>query len=233
MAEPLIEPVLTLPLSPETALPAYEVNAHFVHGGPGFGRRIALTFDDGPRPGTTEIVLAELAKRNLKATFFIIGANAKLYPDLVKAVHEGGHEVANHSYTHPQLSKLSNEKVKQELERTQEAIYNSCGVLPVWFRPPYGAFRVNQGPIPRAMDLGVAYWSVDPLDWKKPGVATITSRVLSQTRPGSIVLMHDIHQQTATAVPAIFDGLLEKNYVMTSMSGFLGHPYPAGDVVES
>lgn len=226
VAQTLVQPSVGEDLKGE-----YEVNAHFVHSGPGFGHRIALTFDDGPTPGVTEIVLAELAKRNLKATFFMIGNKVLMYPDLARAVVEAGHEVANHTFTHPTLSKLSAERVDSELQKCQEAIITTTGKTPVWFRPPYGAFRKEQGTIPRSKDLGVTYWSVDPQDWAQPGVAKIASRILSTARPGSIILMHDLHKQTALAVPAIFDGLLEKDFNMTRLTGFLGNPYPAGEVV--
>jgi peptidoglycan/xylan/chitin deacetylase (PgdA/CDA1 family) len=154
-----------------------------------------------------------------------------MYPDLARAVVEAGHEVANHTFTHPTLSKLSSERVNSELQKCQDAIITITGKTPVWFRPPYGAFRKDQGPIPRSKDLGVTYWSVDPQDWAQPGVAKITSRILTAARPGSIILMHDLHKQTAQAVPAIFDGLLEKDFNMTRLTGFLGNPYPVGEVV--
>ncbi|NJK92917.1 MAG: polysaccharide deacetylase family protein [Blastochloris sp.] len=203
----------------------YQFNPHFVWRGPGLGRRIAMTFDDGPSPGITEIVLAELAKRNLTATFFMIGSKVERYPALAKAVADAGHEIGNHSFTHPTLSSLSEDRVDQELERTQHAIAQATGQTPVWFRPPYGAFRNNQGHIPQSKNLGVAYWSVDPRDWAKPGVSAIVSRINSGTNPGSIILLHDLHRQTADATGAVLDQLMEASYTFTSLTGFLGQPY--------
>lgn len=205
---------------------AYEVPPHFVSHGPGLGRRIALTFDDGPNPGITEIVLKELENRGMKATFFMIGQRVAACPALAKTVLEQGHEIGNHSYTHPKLSSLSDEKVRNEIESTQKTIQDATGYTPIWFRPPYGAFRHNQGPIAESMGLGITLWSVDPQDWAQPGVDRIISRVTKQADAGSIVLMHDLHKQTAQAVSTIFDQLIEREFEFTTISGFLGKPYP-------
>jgi peptidoglycan/xylan/chitin deacetylase (PgdA/CDA1 family) len=203
----------------------YEVNAHFANHGPGFGRRIAITFDDGPAP-TTPLVLAELQKRNLKATFFMLGQMVKSYPDIAKQVLAAGHEIGNHSYTHPQLGKMPQAAVEQELQSCQDMVAQTLnGYTPVWFRPPYGSFRKDQGSIALAKQLGVITWSVDPNDWRKPGVNVVVDRVLTETRPGSVILLHDIHKTTCDAVPAILDGLLERGYEFTTISGFLGAPY--------
>lgn len=202
-----------------------QTNAHFVNKGPGFNNRIALTYDDGPSPGVTEIVLKELEKRSLTVTFFMIGQKVQMYPGLAKDVADAGHELANHSYTHPALSGLSEQRVNDELQKTQDIIHQTTGKLPAWFRPPYGAFRKDQGPIPRSKSLGVTMWSVDPRDWSKPGAGTIVQRVVSATTPGSIVLLHDLHSQTAEATGAILDQLMEKNFLFAPMSHFLGEPY--------
>jgi len=202
-----------------------QTNAHFVNHGPGFGNRVALTYDDGPSPGVTDIILKELDRRQLKATFFMIGKKVRAYPSLAREVAAAGHELANHTFTHPSLSRLSNDQVISELRQCQEAIGEVTGQEPVWFRPPYGAFRKNQGHMPRAEHLGVAYWSVDPRDWSRPGISRITHTVLNNTRPGSIILLHDLHRQTAEATPTVLDGLEEKDFFLTPMSGLLGDPY--------
>lgn len=206
--------------------PLPQTKAHLASSGPGFNNRIALTFDDGPTPGVTEIVLKELDKRALKVTFFMIGHNVRLYPALAKEVADAGHEIANHSYTHPALSSLSEERVNDELQKTQDVIHEATGKVPAWFRPPYGAFRVkDQGHIPRSKSLGVVLWSVDPRDWSKPGAGSIVQRVVSTTVPGSIILLHDLHSQTAEAAGTLLDLLMEKNYNFASMSHLLGEPY--------
>ena len=221
-----LSPAKAQPNTPATPVEGeFEINPHFINSGPGFGNRLALTFDDGPSPGVTERVLAELSKRNLHATFFLIGSKVDAYPDLARRLVDEGHDVANHSYTHPRLAGMSDAAVEQQLARTQEAIARATGVTPVWFRPPYGAFRREQGTIASKMGLGVAYWSVDPKDWSQPGSSAITQRVLSASQPGSIILLHDLHSQTADAVPAIFDGLIERAFLPTSFHNFVGLPY--------
>ncbi len=214
-------------LVPAPAPPSgeYELNAHFVSSGPGFGNRLAITFDDGPTPGVTEKVLAALKERDLRATFFMIGQRVEAYPDLAKKVLDGGHEIGNHSFTHPKLSSMSDMSVSLELERCQEAVVKATGYRPVWCRPPYGAFKKSQGRLALALGLGVTYWSVDPRDWSQPGVATIIDRVTKGARPGSIILCHDLHQQTADAVDQILDDLLKRQFEFINISGFLGQPY--------
>jgi peptidoglycan/xylan/chitin deacetylase (PgdA/CDA1 family) len=203
----------------------YELNAHFVHSGPGLGNRVSLTYDDGPSPGVTERVLKELDKHKITATFFMIGKKVEAYPALAREVAAAGHELANHTYTHPYLSKYSATRVRDELTRCQEAIAEVTGVTPVWFRPPYGAFRTNQGSLAREQDLGVAYWSIDPRDWSRPGASTIVSRIVSSARPGAIILLHDLHRQTADATGPLLEQLCEKSYQFSPISGFLGDPY--------
>lgn len=223
-------PVLT-PGTPETLpvaepLPPKPDKAHFVYNGPGFGNRIALTYDDGPTPGITDKILDELAQRKLKATFFMIGNKVRRYPEIARAVVAAGHEIANHTYTHPSLNRLSDKRVVEELTRCQDVIAEVTDITPVWFRPPYAAFQnKRQGPMARHQHLGVAYWSVDPRDWANPGVSTIVSKVLGSTRSGSIILLHDLKRQTLQATPAILDGLMKKQFQFTTISGYLGDPY--------
>lgn len=181
-------------------------------------KRVALTFDDGPAPKSTEKVLKALERFKLHSTFFMIGQNVVQSPGLAKEVHDAGHELANHSFTHPSLGSLSQQRVEQELRLCQDAIEKHAGVQPSWLRPPYGSFRTSQGPIARKEQLNVVIWSVDPRDWTRPGVSTIQSRVLSGTAGGDIILCHDLHEQTADAVPGILEGLLERGFEPVTLS---------------
>ncbi|QSR85574.1 polysaccharide deacetylase family protein [Methylacidimicrobium sp. B4] len=200
---------------------------HFVNHGPGLGRRIAVTFDDGPTPGVTEKVLAALRERQLSATFFMIGERVAAAPSLAHRVRGEGHEIGNHSYTHPQLGRLPAPQVLSQLQKTQEVIEQSTGFRPCWMRPPYGSFRPAQAPLAAQEGLGVVLWNVDTRDWARPGTERILETVLTQARPGSIVLMHDLHLQTAEVVGRILDGLLERGFELTTISGFLGNPRTA------
>jgi peptidoglycan-N-acetylglucosamine deacetylase len=180
---------------------------------------IAMTFDDGPSAENTPRLLQMLKQRNIKATFFLIGQNAAANPAIVKQILADGNEVGNHTWTHPQLSKLSDDKVTAEITKTQEAIKTISGYTPTLLRPPYGAITTRQRQwISTQFGLNVILWSVDPFDWKRPGSSVITQRILSQVRPGAIILSHDIHKQTVDAMPATLDGLIAKGYKFVTVS---------------
>jgi peptidoglycan-N-acetylglucosamine deacetylase len=162
-------------------------------------------------------------------TFFMIGPNVVAHPEIARRALAEGHEIGNHSWTHPQLSKLSDQRVTEEITKTQEAIKNACGFTPTLLRPPYGAITKRQREwIENQFELNVILWSVDPLDWKRPGAAVITQRILSGAQSGAIILSHDIHQQTVDAMPATFDALLAKGYKFVTVSQLIAmdHPKP-------
>ena len=120
---------------------------------------------------------------------------------------------------HPQLSKLSDARATDEIEKTQDAIRAACGVTPTLLRPPYGALNKPEHIwIPQQLKLNVIYWTVDTEDWKHPGAAAITQRVLAGARPGAIILQHDTHGQTIDAMPAALDGLIAKGYHLVTVS---------------
>ena len=188
---------------------------------------IAMTFDDGPSAENTPRLLEMLKQRNIKATFFLIGQNAAANPDLVRRILAEGNEVGNHSWTHPQLSKLSDDRVTAEITKTQDAIKQASGFTPTILRPPYGAITPRQRAwIETQFGLNIILWSVDPFDWKRPGASVITQRILSQVRPGAIILSHDIHKQTVDAMPATLDGLIAKGYKFTTVSQLIAMNKP-------
>lgn len=172
---------------------------------------IALTFDDGPHPTNTPRLLDLLRQRNVKATFYVIATNVKRYPDIMRRMVAEGHEVANHTVTHGNLAKMSDEGVRQELRGCHEAIIAATGVAPKTMRPPYGAITSAQKSwIRREFGYPTILWSVDPEDWKKPGSSVVTSRLVSGATPGGILLAHDIHAPTIDAMPSTVDQLLGK-----------------------
>jgi peptidoglycan/xylan/chitin deacetylase (PgdA/CDA1 family) len=203
------------------------IEPNFVNSGPGFARRIALTLDDGPCPGVTEVILNALEKRKIKATFFMIGRRVQAATSLGREVVSAGHEIGNHTQNHIPLSKYTPQRVENEIAQCQGIIQDRLSFSPRWFRPPYGAFRRNQGLIPLAHQLGIAFWNIDPQDWRRPGVDKIVSVVTNQTRPGAIILLHDIHQQTAEAIDQLLDNLLEQEFNFVTLTQFLGLPYPS------
>jgi peptidoglycan-N-acetylglucosamine deacetylase len=188
---------------------------------------IAMTFDDGPSAENTPRLLEILKQRNIKATFFLIGQNVAANPDIVRRILAEGHEVGNHSWTHPQLSKLSDDRVTAEITKTQDAIKDASGYSPTLLRPPYGAITPRQREwIANQFGLNIILWSVDPFDWKRPGASVITQRILSQVRPGAIILSHDIHKQTVDAMPATLDALIAKGYKFVTVSQLIAMNKP-------
>jgi peptidoglycan/xylan/chitin deacetylase (PgdA/CDA1 family) len=183
------------------------------------GNYIAMTFDDGPHPRNTPRLLDMLAKRNIKATFYVIGRSVDLHPGVLRRTVAEGHEIGNHSHTHRLLSKLGDTEVCQEMQRCQDAIGRATGVKPRTMRPPYGGLLQRQRElIHDEFGYPTILWSVDPLDWKRPGPSVVASRILSATTGGGIVLAHDLHSQTVDAMPASFDGLLKRGFKFVTVS---------------
>ena len=178
------------------------------------GNVIALTFDDGPHPQNTPRLLDMLKERGIKATFFLIGKSATTWPDIVRRIVAEGHEVGNHTWSHPQLTSLKESRVLSELQTTHDAIVKACGVAPLLYRPPYGATRLSQQKlIHDHFQYPAILWDVDPLDWQQPRtVAKVHDRVLARTHSGSIILCHDIHEPTVDAMPSTLDELMAKGF---------------------
>lgn len=190
------------------------------------GNHIALTFDDGPHPTNTPRLLDMLRERNIKATFFVVGPNARRYPEIMKRIVAEGHEIGNHTMTHGDLSKMSNTSIKNELDGCRDAIIGACGVNPRIMRAPYGALTSSQKIyIKDTWGYPNIHWSVDPEDWKRPGPSVVANRITSRTRAGGIVLVHDIHAPSVVAMPQALDGLLHKGFrfVTTSQLISLGN----------
>lgn len=186
------------------------------------GKQVALTFDDGPHATLTPRLLDILKERNVKATFFLVGTNVEAYPDIVKRIVTEGHEVASHSLTHPNLGKMPEGSVTEQLEKTHRAIKAACGVDVVSFRPPYGSFTLTQRAWAASrFGYRTILWDVDPLDWKVRDAAKVEAEILRGTTPGSIVLMHDIHKSTVDAVPAVIKGLSEKGMEFVTVSALV------------
>jgi peptidoglycan/xylan/chitin deacetylase (PgdA/CDA1 family) len=188
---------------------------------------IAMTFDDGPHATLTPKLLDLLAAHHIKATFFLIGQNVVDHPEIVQRAIREGHEVGNHSWSHPNLGKMSDDAVRRELRRTDEAIQNATGKRPTIMRPPYGSMTARQKRwIHEEFGYDIILWDVDPLDWKEPGPTTVCNRILKETRPGSIVLSHDIHRGTIEAMPATLEQLEAKHFKFVTVSELIGLATP-------
>ena len=176
-------------------------------------RIVNLTFDDGPVRGNTGRVLDVLANHGVKATFFVVGKQARWYPRLVKREYTEGHSVQNHTYTHPDLTALSNTAIRRELRRTNRAIKAAGVPRPHRFRPPYGTTNSRVKRVGASLGLTQTLWSVDPRDWADPSSSVICRRVVGNVSPGSIVLLHDgTGANTDEALPCIIRRLEAKGY---------------------
>lgn len=185
------------------------------------GKYVALTFDDGPHKTNTERVLNSLKEFDVKATFFMLGNQVDYYPSLVQRVAKEGHEIGNHSNTHPDLSKVDANRVQKEFETTNQRIYDVIGRYPTVFRPPYGSYNNNIITQATNLNLPIIMWSVDSLDWKTKNATSISHEILSTTTNGSIILMHDIHDATADALPSVLRNLKEQGYSFVTVSQLL------------
>ncbi|ARU52556.1 hypothetical protein CBR64_14915 [Cellulosimicrobium cellulans] len=179
-------------------------------------RCVALTFDDGPG-ADTERLLQTLADKHVTATFFLVGTNVEKRPDVVRDTASAGHLLANHTWDHPQLTTLDDDEVRAELERTQEAITQASGATPTFLRPPYGDVDDRVRSVATRTGLQVILWNLDTLDWKTKDAAETRRRAVEGARPGSVVLMHDIHATTVDAVPGIIDDLRAQGYLLVTV----------------
>jgi peptidoglycan-N-acetylglucosamine deacetylase len=183
------------------------------------GPYIAMTFDDGPSATLTPKLLDLLAARHIKATFFVIGENVAEHPEIVARAAREGHEIGNHSWSHPNFAKMSEEHVRQQLWQTDTAIKNATGTRPTLTRPPYGSITAREKRwINNELGYDIILWDVDPYDWKRPGPAVVRNRILKETHPGSIVLSHDIHPGTIEAMPSTLDALAAKGFKFVTVS---------------
>jgi peptidoglycan-N-acetylglucosamine deacetylase len=183
------------------------------------GPYIAMTFDDGPSAALTPKLLDILGAHHIKATFFVIGENVAQHPEIVERAAREGHEIGNHSWSHPNLAKMSDEGVRRQLSRTDEVIKSATGTRPTLLRPPYGSITAREKRwIGDEFGYQIILWDVDPYDWKRPGLAVVRNRILKETRPGSIVLSHDIHPGTIEAMPSTLDALEDKGFKFVTVS---------------
>lgn len=179
---------------------------------------IVLTFDDGPLDPMTPSVLKTLREKEVKATFFLLGQNAKERPDLVKQIQDEGHELASHSYSHPQLTLLSKEAVEKEVKETDRAIFEATGILPRTFRPPYGAINPT---VANIIGKPIIQWNIDSLDWQAKQKEATINQVTQTASAGGIVLMHDIQPATVAALPVIIDNLSNQGFQFITIEELL------------
>lgn len=164
---------------------------NYAFSGPYNKGEIALTFDDGPDPVFTPMILDKLRKYGVKATFFLLGTNMERFPEIVRRISAEGHVIANHSYSHVDLTQVSEEEYHNQIRKSDEIIENLVGYKPKFFRPPYGTINENQLQWATEQGIMVTQWSIDTLDWQGLSAETITQTVTSNMLPGSIILQHN------------------------------------------
>ena len=191
----------------------------------GAAPEVALTFDDGPNPPYTGHILGILARYQVPATFFCVGLQASAHPADIAGMAAAGHGLGNHTWSHPFLPDLTRAQLAEQLDRTDEAVSRAAGGRePGPFRPPYGSRSPD---VLRWLDergSPIVLWDVDPSDWARPGAVVIAGRVLTQARPGTIILMHDgggDRSQTVAALPLIIEGLLDRGFRFTLAAALL------------
>ncbi|MDH6115236.1 peptidoglycan/xylan/chitin deacetylase (PgdA/CDA1 family) [Kitasatospora sp. MAP12-15] len=186
---------------------------YYVHAG---SMALALTIDDGPSADYTPQVLSILRQYGVTATFFMVGSNVDQYPDVARQVHDEGHLIGNHTWSHVDLGTLSADQTRDEIQRTSDIIAQvTDGTSPTLFRAPGGYF--THAAMAVCGDLGLApiSWSVDPEDWSNPGTSAIVDRVLSNATTGSIILNHDglgDRSQTVSALQTYLPQLIDSGY---------------------
>ncbi|MGE8207781.1 polysaccharide deacetylase family protein [Heyndrickxia sp. NPDC080065] len=189
-------------------------------------KMVALTFDDGPHPLYTPQILDTLAKYRAKATFFVIGAHAAEYPYIIKRQVDEGHEIANHTYNHNYRLYKNANYLKNELKKTSNTIQSIAGYQPSLFRPVGGYYNdlIINTAVKNDYRVIMWSWNHDTKDWRKPGVNKIINNVISDTRPGDIILLHDAggdRSQTVKALDKILAALQKKGYECVTVSEML------------
>jgi peptidoglycan-N-acetylglucosamine deacetylase len=184
---------------------------------------VALTYDDGPS-GLTPEILDELSARDGAATFFAMGENARAHAETLARMTREGHEVEGHTWNHPHLPRLTPREVAAQIQDSTRALEAASGQRISAFRPPYGEFTPE---VLAAAGMPAILWDVDTLDWQGPSDDVLTARAVTQPRPGSIVLLHDIHERTARTAGAVMDGLLDRGFVLVTVRQLFGGELPA------
>lgn len=179
---------------------------------------ITLTFDDGPNAQTTPRLLNILKENGVTATFFIVGSSVKGNEKILKRMVKEGHELASHTFSHPNITTISSQKLQNEIFKTDRAIYKASGILPKNFRPPYGEINRNTAKI---VNKPAIYWTIDTRDWESHNPVKINQIVSQNASNGAIILMHDIHSTTVAAVPQMIKNLKKQGYTFVTIDQLL------------
>jgi peptidoglycan/xylan/chitin deacetylase (PgdA/CDA1 family) len=186
---------------------------------------VSLTFDDGPNPDATPVILDALAAANVKATFFFLGRHVERWPEIVRRAADEGHQIGNHGYFHRKLHFKSAGYVRDDITRGRQCIEDSCGVRPAHFRAPHGFRSPWVTSIAKALGERTVGWSLGVWDTDRPGADVIAQRTVDGARPGYLLLLHDgdgydpagDRTQTAAAIPQIITQLTARNFSFSTL----------------
>jgi len=193
---------------------------------PGGSRSVALTFDDGPSPSLTPQLLDQLDQYGAKATFFVIGKQAELYPELVRAIHQRGHELACHSYSHADMTELNALEIERELVKTRALVREATGAVVRYFRPPGGNYDAKVRRAVMEMGYQTVLWSANVADCQGMDAEAAAQRLLRDTDDGGIVLLHNGYDETVLALPKLLAALSQRGFRMRTISQILGSQPP-------
>ena len=177
-----------------------------------------MTFDDGPRTGTTDRLLDGLRERGASATFFVVGEEAEAAPDLVKRMRNEGHQVGNHTWSHVRLEGADPAVAMKEISRTDVLLKELLGEGSYWLRPPYGL--ITEG-MEKQIPVPMVKWSVDPRDWESRNTEKVVQAVMKDVKPNSIILLHDIYPTSVDAALQIVDQLQAEGYCFVTVEELL------------
>lgn len=184
---------------------------------------VAITIDDGPHYKVTPEILAVLKEKQVKATFFVLGTNVAQNPQLLAQEVADGHEIGTHTYSHPLLTKLDSKKIAEEFDKAEKILLQATAPKPTLFRPPGGFYNSQVIEVAHQRGYTVVLWSVDPRDWSCPPTEKVVAQVVSEVKPGSIILLHDGQYPLPTpqALRAIIDHLRKNGYEFVTVSELL------------
>ena len=182
---------------------------------------VALTYDDGPSIHTPRLLDA-LTAANAKATFFVLGRSVTAYPDALRREAAMGMAIGNHTWSHRDMRRLTQAESRTELGSTGDLVASLTGMRPTLMRPPYGAYDEQT----RTLGMPIIWWDVDTEDWRNRSAAVTTERALAAVRPGSIILMHDVHPTTVDAAPGLIAALRARGFVFVTVPEILGPTQP-------
>lgn len=184
-------------------------------------QKVAISFDASWGATHTPTLLQILQENEIKTTFFLTGFWVEKYPEMVREIHAVGHEIGNHTYSHPHLNSLNEEEIKVELERVGNMIFELTETQPDLFRPPFGEYSDKVIRVAERCGYRTIQWSVDSLDWQETGVDPMVKRVTERLHPGAIVLFHNNGKFTAEALPQIIAYAREQGYEIVPISELL------------